>query len=68
MVIKHKFFSQIILTIFFSNYIKTSREASKKSLVKHIKILLKKKKIKNENMVVKDIRISQKPLTKVKGV
>ena len=41
-------------------YEKKQRKNFKKSLVKNTKILLKKKKIKSENMVVNVTRISQK--------
>ena len=41
-------------------YQKKQRKDSKKSLVKGIKIFLKKEKTKRENMVVGTIKISQK--------
>ena len=45
---------------FSAKYYEKTKKRFKKSLVKGIKILLKKKKIKIENIVANDIRISQK--------
>ena len=43
-----------------AKYYQQNKEKIEKSIVKDIKILLKKKKTKCENMLVNDIRISQK--------
>ena len=43
-----------------TKYYKKAKKRFKKSLVKDMKILPKKKKTKSENMAVNNIRISQK--------
>ena len=43
-----------------ARYYKKKAKNSKKSLVKAVKIYLKKKKTKNKNVVVTNIRISKK--------